>query len=288
MKNDYLDPGHFDLIALDMDGTVLDDQKEIGAETAAAIHEALAAGKEVVFCTGRALAEMEEYLRDFPDMRYLLGESGALVYDLQLRKALYKAEIPVDDVKKICQAVKGRDIMPAVFSEGRYMVNRTQRDLLARYGMGAFAIKTPPVTTVTEDVLDDAVSGKITAEKLNLYHLTVEDRLVTRRILDELKPDVVYVDSEITSLECSPPGTSKASGLARLCGLCRITADRMIMVGDADNDLEGLKYAGFPIAMGNANEHVRSVCKAVVADNNHDGCAEAIRRYLLGKGSFRL
>ena len=56
------------------------------------------------------------------------------------------------------------------------------------------------------------------------------------------------------------------------------------MVGDADNDLAGLRAAGLAVAMGNANEHVRRICHVVVADNNHDGCAEAIEKYLIAQG----
>ena len=55
------------------------------------------------------------------------------------------------------------------------------------------------------------------------------------------------------------------------------------MVGDADNDLGGLRTAGLAVAMGNANDHVKAVCQVQVADNNHDGCAEAIEKYLLGE-----
>ena len=64
--------------ALDMDGTALNDRKELAPETRAAIHDALSAGKEVIFCTGRSYAEMEDTLREFPDMHYLCGESGGL------------------------------------------------------------------------------------------------------------------------------------------------------------------------------------------------------------------
>ena len=78
----------YQLIALDMDGTVLNDRKEIDAETRSAIHEALTAGVEVVFCTGRSFSEMRDILKEFPDMHYLCGESGALVLDLQKGETL--------------------------------------------------------------------------------------------------------------------------------------------------------------------------------------------------------
>ena len=51
------------------------------------------------------------------------------------------------------------------------------------------------------------------------------------------------------------------------------------MVGDADNDIEAMKAAGMAVAMGNANEHVKEICDVEVADNNHQGCAQAIRMF---------
>ena len=102
-------------------------------------------------------------------------------------------------------------------------------------------------------------------------------------LLQEAGLQLTMVYSEISSLECSPLGLSKASGLRALCEVLDIGMDQVIMVGDADNDLEALKAAGLAVAMGNANEAVKAVCDAQVADNNHDGCAQAIEYYMLGE-----
>ena len=74
----------------------------------------------------------------------------------------------------------------------------------------------------------------------------------------------------------------KGTGLLALAKLLGIPQDATIAVGDADNDLGMLRAAGLGVAMGNANESARAAADAVVADNDHDGCAEAIHRFLLG------
>ena len=88
--------------------------------------------------------------------------------------------------------------------------------------------------------------------------------------------------SEVSSLEFSPQGVTKATGLLALADLLGIDRAATIAVGDADNDLDMLRAAGLGVAMGNANERAREAADVTVADNDHDGCAEAIRRFLLG------
>lgn len=128
----------YQVIALDMDGTVLNDKKEVGQRTRAAIHKALAAGREVVFCTGRSYAEMGGILQEFPDMHYLCGESGALLYDLKKNVPLKLLSIPEREISRIRETIAGRDIMPHFISEGRSIVNCAQLRRMEYYQMGAY------------------------------------------------------------------------------------------------------------------------------------------------------
>ena len=273
--------GRYRLIALDMDGTALNDEKQMDALTQETIHQALAMGKEVIFCTGRSVAEMETFLAMFPDMHYLLCESGALIYDLQNKKSLHRDTFPADAVKALRETAAGRDIMPNVFSEGNNCLNRSQIDSLADYGMGPYTNTIPPIAICFEDVLSDEALLQAGAEKINFYHRTAQDRAVSRKMLKEKHARLVMADAETTSLECSPLDVDKGSGMRALSKITGISTEEMIMVGDANNDIGGLKQAGLAVAMGNANEQVKEICHTVVADNNHSGAAEAIRRFLL-------
>lgn len=79
----------------------------------------------------------------------------------------------------------------------------------------------------------------------------------------------------------SAPGCDKGVGLEKLCACLNLPMEQTIVVGDADNDLEALKKAGLAVAMANAGEAIKAVADVVVADCDHDGCAEAVERYLL-------
>ena len=154
---------------------------------------------------------------------------------------------------------------------------------MAHYQMGVYQESFDRVCTPVKDVEAAALEEGRSVEKVNFYHTSPEEREITYRFLQEKGVRAAMVYSEISSLECSAPGLSKASGLRTVCQVLGISMEQMIMVGDADNDLEALKASGLAVAMGNANEHVKKVCAVQVADNNHGGCAQAIRRYLLGE-----
>ena len=273
--------GKYRVIALDMDGTVLNDEKKIDERTQRAIHRALAAGKEVVFCSGRSYAEMEDILKDYPDMNYLCGESGALVYDLKKKRPVSMVSVSAEAVEKIKKAVQGRDVMLHIISEGRALVNRAQLPHLDYYQMGVYQEMFNRVSTVAEDVFELIEREKCSVEKINLFHHSPEARRQSLELLERMEVPATMVFSEIASLECSPLGLNKAVGLQTLCKELGITMEQVIMVGDADNDLAAMEAAGLAVAMGNANERILAAGHVQVADNNHSGCAEAIERFLL-------
>ncbi len=118
-------------------------------------------------------------------------------------------------------------------------------------------------------------------EKINLYHISREASIRTSERLQGLPMERIY--AETSSLELSPKGVDKGSGLLDLCRVLGIPASRAIAVGDADNDLPMIRAAGLGIAMGNANDHVLKEAQVTVGTNDEDGCAQAIDRFLLGE-----
>ena len=87
----------------------------------------------------------------------------------------------------------------------------------------------------------------------------------------------MFAQADVTSLEMTAPGVSKAEGLRRLADLLGISMEETAAIGDADNDRRMLEAVGLPIAMGNADEAIRAICRIVTADNDHNGVGEAIR-----------
>ena len=266
------------LIAFDMDGTLLNSGKKISQHTIDAIEQAFAAGKEVVLSTGRCIPELEEYFQMIPRLRYAVCVSGALVYDYQKRQTLYSNPITVPTVRQILAQVRQEDIM-VHFLTTESIVEQNHLNHMNDYQMGVYQPMFQKITKRVENIHAYFEQNPVPIEKINLYHRNKEEREKTRERLKNL--NLVLADSEVSSLECSAKGVTKGTGLKKLCEILGINLKDTIAVGDADNDIDVLKTAGLSIAMGNANDMVKSICDVTVNDCDHDGCAQAIKQYLL-------
>ena len=254
----------YQLIAFDMDGTLLDSNKAILSSSLTAISNAVKAGKTVILSTGRCLPELREYLPQLSDVRYLNCVSGALVLDQKTNTAIYSCSLA-----------------PAVCSQILRIIQRSHCQNMAHFGMGQYQGLFERNAEQWDNLFTQYHENPFPVAKLNLYFTDPESRQrIEQQILNENIP-VTMVHAEATSLEISAKGVSKAAGLRELCKHLDIPISETIAVGDAPNDLEILKAAGLSIAMGNSRQEILDLADVVVSDCDHDGCAEAIYQYLL-------
>ena len=270
----------YDLIAFDMDGTLLNSEKQISKDTLDMISLAEANGKVVCLSTGRCMPELNEHIPHIPGLRYIIGDSGTFVRDLQTGKDLFSSPMPVEIASEILRRVRksGEDLMLHIHSE-QSIAQRSHVAHMADYNMGVHQAMFERICFMPEDIIDFFMAAPFPPNKVNLYCRESEQRERMHRMLSDLNIEFTYVEG--CSMECTPVGTSKGKGLKYLCDTLTIPIERSIAVGDADNDLEMLSYAGLAVAMGNAKDNVKALADVIVADNDSDGCAEAIRRFLL-------
>ena len=258
----------YQLIALDLDGTLLNSRKEIPDEAVQAIRQVCTAGKTVVFDTGRAVPELAEQIDLLPEVRYAIFASGAGLYDTREKKAFGLQGISAAQAKRILGVARTKDIMPQLVLADRDVIQASHMERLEYYHMGVYRPMYEKAMTLVPDIYAFADSCAEPFLKINLYHAEVPERI----------RELVY--SEISSLECSAGGVSKGAGLERLCALLNIPPEACIAVGDADNDLPMLRTAGLGVAMGNSPNYVKTAADRIVSDQDHGGCAEAIRMLL--------
>lgn len=268
---------NYRLVALDMDGTLLTPEKTIDPATARDIALASEHGVQAVFCTGRAVPELRDYFGMVPQMRYAVCNSGAVVYDCTERKCLFRSLIPHEMLAAALAAAEKYRAMLHFLTEDESIVSASDVTHMADFHMGIYQTMFQRVARPVESVAQEAARHGAVA-KINLYFRSPEERSACFQEMRQLP--LVITLPEVTTLEMTAQGVSKASGLSWLAEMLGIPMEQVIGIGDSDNDREMLRSVGLSIAMGNASADIQAQCGMVTADNAHNGAGRAIRRAL--------
>lgn len=269
----------YDLIALDMDGTLLDPEKNVTGGVRRAMERAAAVGKVIVLATGRCVSELAPYRDALVSVRYAICESGALLYDLSEERVLARRTLPPEVAPAVAREAAAEKAMVQGMERGIGIAQRSDVPHMDRWKMGIYRRLYEETATLVDDMIAELDDPARSWEKLNVFHLTPESRDRGHEMLGHLP--VVFAYMEETSLEITPKDVDKGRGLLELCRILEIDPARTIGVGDGANDEPLLRAAGLSVAMGNATPDVAEMADVMVADNAHDGVAEAIERILL-------
>lgn len=270
----------FEIIALDMDGTLLDSRKCVLPSSVAAIERAAAAGKTVAICSGRCPTMVTKYRDELPGVRYAICCAGAVIYDMEHDRVVDETDLDPAFISHALDVAEeeGFFLLEVTSGAGIYM-QADEMSQAARCGVGVYEQLYHETSTVIADAHAFARRPDVPQSKLNFHFADVAARDRCRARLEG--SGVVITNCERSSMEFSAPGIDKGVGLARLAALLGVPESSTISVGDAENDLAMLRSAGLGVAMGNALTCAVEAADVQVADNDHDGVAEAIERYLL-------
>jgi hydroxymethylpyrimidine pyrophosphatase-like HAD family hydrolase len=281
------------LIALDVDGTLLDPAGHVSPRTRAAVREALARGVAVVLCTGRVFSQGIRHLSEELGLSLpAIVRNGAAIQDTATGRVLFNRAIPAGAVRAALDVMLAGETVPVV-EEGP---GRGDELVTLRGATSNPAVRYFARTWLRQD------SFRFVAEGAELYAVreptfvcafgTRERTEPVYRALGALPGTKLYwtgdgrfdrpLSPEHYCAGISPGDCSKATALAAFAAERGLGMEAVMAVGDFYNDVEMLAEAGLGVAMGHAPEGVRRVAKAVVPDNANDGAAVAIERYVLG------
>jgi Cof subfamily protein (haloacid dehalogenase superfamily) len=253
------------LIALDLDGTLLKDDKTISEKTKKVLRKAREEGHVVMIATGRPFRSSEPYYHELGLDTPIVNFNGAFMHHpLDSSWGFYHDPLDVKVAKEIveaCRSFQFYNIIAEVIDDVYFHYH--DEKLLDIFSMG-----NPNVTTGDlRNYLKDSPTSL-------LIH-TEEDELKNiRKHLSEVHAEVIDHRSWAAPwhvVEIIKSGISKAVGLKKASEYFNIPAERIIAFGDEDNDLEMLDYAGRGIAMGNAIDKVKTIANEVTLTNEEDG-----------------
>lgn len=270
-----------ELIAVDLDGTALRTDKSVSPRTVRALSAAAARGIEVVPATGRIAKMVSHELLEIPGVRYTLTSNGASVVDLRDGAVLYSNLMPPEDSRWLVRFFVSRGLLTEVYVGGISYANAGTVEPLRRFGLPESFFDYIRRSQIFVEDLESALDAHgWELEKINIPYLPDGER---QRIAAELLATGKYTVASAggSNLEVNGATAGKADGLAHLCRLLGVAPDRVMAVGDADNDVGMLRFAGLGVAMGNAIPQAKEAARAVTATNDEDGLAQAVEQYVL-------
>jgi len=273
------------LVATDMDGTFLDDDKNIPEENMRALLECSAAGVWVVPATGRAVKGIPDKIKNLPGVKYAITTNGAVVADLKEGTIVDARRIPIELACRVLTIAKESpdDIMYDAYIDGTAYTMDCFYNNLEHY------VSTPGMVNLvrnTRKVVDDNIGyvrdQNQDIDKINMYFVDMEARKRMRETLSAF-PELFVTSSIPNNLEINAAGADKGGALLRLAEILGIRREETMALGDGENDLSMLKAAGVGVAMENGEESVKAAADYVTVTNNEAGVAAAIRKLVLEK-----
>ncbi|AVK61816.1 sugar-phosphatase [Lactobacillus sp. CBA3605] len=266
------------LIAIDMDGTLLNEHSELNPATIQAVQAARAQGIKVVLCTGRPLSGVTPFLKQLAitgDDEYVVTFNGAMAQTVEGRiiTSLTLSHNDYIDIEALSRKI---GVHCHVESEDHiYTANAN----ISPYTVGeSFLVNMPVRYRTAEQMRSDLPIVKC---------MFIDDPQILTAAIKKIPAEIYdryyLVQSEAYFLELMNPEASKGRTLQVLAERLGFTADEVMAIGDQGNDLSMLKYATNSVAMGNAIPQAKALAKYETKTNVQDGVAHAINTWALAK-----
>ncbi|EKN66670.1 hypothetical protein BABA_14472 [Neobacillus bataviensis LMG 21833] len=269
----------YKLVAIDVDGTLFNDQKEITKEVNEAIQAAKEKGVKIVVSTGRPIVGAQpiiEELKLTDEDEYVITFNGALVQNTHTNEVVSEISLSYQDLKVLYELSLQLDSPMHFFdSKNLYTPNKD----ISPYTVHESHINQIPLHyRAIEEIPKDFLLPKV-------MFIDDPERLdkIIAAIPNSFKEKYTMVKSTPFFLEILHPSVSKGNAVKQLAEKLGIKREEVICIGDGENDLSMVEYAGCGVAMGNAVQSVKAAAEFQTFSNNENGVAYAIEKLILNK-----
>lgn len=268
----------YKLIAIDMDGTLLNSQNTINKRTRDAILRAGDKGVYVVLATGRLMTSAINYSSKINLKRPIISSNGAVIID-ENKNIIFEKHIDPGRIENIAHIADKNDVYYHFYGKDSFYSNKYVEDIIKFYNP-ADSLEEEKIKFNLYNHIEDILKKDIDIYK---FIFIDEDRKKLYKLREELKEveDINICSSWSNNVEIMEKDVSKGNSLKYLCEKLNIHRNEIIAVGDNENDLSMLNFAGLGVSMGNAKENVKSVADIITSTNDEDGVAEIIEKYIL-------
>lgn len=284
----------YKLIAIDIDGTLLNSHGELTDRTKQILKQASEKGVYIVLTSGRLTGKVKSFSEEIGANQYLIAENGASIINLQtsaLEYSKYMSKEVVDKVLDICQEnniyymlyttkeliVKNMKYMAMFFHKQNFNPNARINTIIA--GRDYIDAVKEPFTKLMICDEDRAIYNGIIAKLSKIPEIDVMPvpHISTKRMeLDGEEKKIAYSYADIAA-----KGANKWNAIEQLIRKLEILPSEVIAIGDNINDISMIENAGLGVAMKNGSPHVRALADVVAPSNDEDGVAYIVEKYVL-------
>ncbi|UJF14928.1 sugar-phosphatase [Jeotgalibaca sp. MA1X17-3] len=265
------------LVALDLDGTLLNSDKNISEGNKKAIKRAKEKGVKIVLCTGRPLLGIKRYLDELGLLEegdYAITYNGGLVQKNNTSEILSQKTLSYQHIKELYELSQTLQIpmnmidLESVY-EPEYPLNRE-----SLYP----SLMSSSLPFINKNIESFHVNHQFNKVVYCIDPVILDQAI--KQIPDEVKSRYSMMKSRPLLFEIMHPEVDKGSGIETLCKLLGFTRDEVMACGDEENDLAMLQYAGVAVAMENASDFVKQQATFISKSNDEDGIAHAFNEYI--------
>lgn len=269
------------VLAIDLDGTLLNKQNEVTDENIKAIQKAREKGIEVVPSTGRLLCESRFALEAIGGCRYSLHCNGSVIYDHRAQRPIFLSAFDRELAAEAVRRLEKHNVLYQVYVDDASCCPKRFYNDFTQEVFNAIYVK---MFRDTQIWMDD-VAEEIDRSGYHSIKYYVPNR--NHELLEQIKQEMATfpgfdaVFSSHYSLEIFQSGMDKLNGLSKLLEHLGYGFENLMMIGDSENDLRAIEAAGIGVAMDNAEDFVKEAADYVTLDRNNSGVAHAIHKFLL-------
>ena len=274
----------YKLIAIDLDMTLLDRNKNISYRNKKAIELAKEKGVKIVLCSGRILKGVMYFAKVLGlHDQVIVACNGAIVRDLKKNKDIYYVGLENEKSLEIARICKENDIYYHYYFQDTMIARRLDYSSKFYYEKNKELPKEERIDIIIDDSEQTLKSCGDLITKFVIIDKDVEKVDRVREIIEKRLLGVETTKSDTNILEVMKEGVNKKRALEFVCSYLGIDPKEIMAIGDNENDLQMIEFAGLGVAMENAIEELKEIADFVTQSYEDDGVAKAIEKFVLGE-----
>lgn len=270
------------LIATDLDGTLLRDDKTVSPKSIYILERMAKQGVHIVPVTGRSQAGIPEVVKTLPGVRYIITGNGACIVDMDKQKILREEMISLKNTIQLVELCEGLPVIYGCYIGNQGYISEKHYFKLEEYILDRYVLK--DVLRLYKPVKDLKDCLKQKQEQVLKFQMFFSDSNIQKEVMYTLKESFpmlsVYYGTLCYNLEINASDAEKGNALCFLCDYLGIPMEDTIAFGDSTNDISLLCASGNGVAMKNAIPEVLKVANEITLSNNEDGVAKCLEKYL--------